>query len=143
MPTRSLLTTSQPIANLAHSSKRGTATISIQKRRSDTGRRLSHLVSKFEILDSLSRQSQALPTKKANLPGGNDSTLQLNRPPSSTSSVSARSLCHQATRDALGNLFPGPGETSKDEEFATGEARVSLVAERRRLFEVTLGEARL
>ncbi|KAG5979073.1 hypothetical protein E4U55_005598 [Claviceps digitariae] len=143
-PWGELLLPPQPIANLAHSPKHGTAKISVQKRRSDTGRRLSHLVSKFEILDSLSRQSKPLPIKKVNLPGGNDSTLQLNRPPSSNSSVvSARSLYHHATSDKLGNPGPAREEALKDDEPATGEGRVSLVAERRRLFEVNLGEARL
>ncbi|KAG6001704.1 hypothetical protein E4U21_003907 [Claviceps maximensis] len=143
MPVRSLLTTSQPIANLAHSPKDGRTTVFVQKRRSDTGRRLSHLVSKFEILDSLSRQGKPMLAKKANLPGGNESTLQLNRPSSSHSSASARSLYHQAPGDKPGNALPGQEETPEDDEAGAGEARVSLVAERRRLFEVNLGEASL
>ncbi|KAG5930145.1 hypothetical protein E4U42_002884 [Claviceps africana] len=143
MPARSLLTASQPIENLTHSPKQETAEISMHKRRLESGRKLSHLVSKFEILDSLSRQSKPLATKKANLPGANDSTLQLNRAPSSHSSVSARSLYHHAVIDKPEDLLPGQGEAHKDDEPATAEAHVSLVAERRRLFEVKLGDASL
>ncbi|KAG6034920.1 hypothetical protein E4U41_006313 [Claviceps citrina] len=133
----------QTMANLAHSPKHGTATIPRQKRPSGTGRGLSHLVSKFEILDSLSRQSKPVPTKKTNLPGCHDSTLELNRPPSSTSSVSARSLYNHVESDSVANVVAGLDEEAKDNGSATGEARVSLVAERRKLFEVNLGDGRL
>lgn len=135
--------TGQPIANLAHLPNHGMETILGQKRRSELGRGLSHLVSKFEFLDSLSRQSKPLPTKKTDLPGGNDSTSELNRPPSSNSSVSALSLSDHATSEKAGTIFPGQGGDVKDDELTTGEARLSLVAERRKLFEVDLGDARL
>lgn len=143
MPIRPLLTTSQPIANLSSSPKHGMATIPRQKRLSEHGRRLSQLVSKFEILDSSSRQSKLRLTKRSNLPGGNESTLELNRPPSSTSSASAQSVHQNATSDQLENLFPASGEFPKEDECVTEEVRVSLVAERRKLFEVNLGDAKL
>ncbi|KAG5968486.1 hypothetical protein E4U57_006033 [Claviceps arundinis] len=143
MPIRPLLTTSQPIANLASSPKHGMATIPRQKRLSEHGRRLSQLVSKFEILDSSSRQSKLRLTKRSNMPGGNESTLELNRPPSSTSSASAQSVHQNATSDQLENLFPASREFPKEDECVTEEVRVSLVAERRKLFEVNLGDAKL
>ncbi|CCE29603.1 uncharacterized protein CPUR_03450 [Claviceps purpurea 20.1] len=142
MPIRPLLTTSQPIANLASSPKHGMATIPRQKRLSEHGRRLSQLVSKFEILDSSSRQSKLRLTKRSNLPGGNESTLELNRPPSSISSASAQSVHQNATSEQLGN-FPASGEFAREDEYVTEEVRVSLVAERRKLFEVNLGDVKL
>ncbi|KAG6022518.1 hypothetical protein E4U19_004983 [Claviceps sp. Clav32 group G5] len=145
MPIRPLLTASQPITNLASSPKHGMATIPRQKRLSEHGRRLSQLVSKFEILDSSSRQSKLRLTKRPNLPGGNESTLELNRPPSSISSASAQSV-HQnvaATSDQLGNLFPASGGIPREDECVTEEVCVSLVAERRKLFEVNLGDGKL
>ncbi|KAG5965111.1 hypothetical protein E4U58_002958 [Claviceps cyperi] len=142
MPIRPLLTTSQPIANLASSPKHGMATIPRQKRLSEHGRRLSQLVSKFEILDSSSRQSKLRLTKRTNLPGGNESTLELNRPPSSISSASAQSVHRNTTSDQLGN-FPASGEFPREDECVTEEVGVSLVAERRKLFEVNLGDAKL
>ncbi|KAG6297458.1 hypothetical protein E4U09_001392 [Claviceps aff. purpurea] len=142
MPIRPLLTTSQPIANLASSPKHGMATIPRQKRLTEHGRRLSQLVSKFEILDSSSRQSKLGLTKRSNLPGGNESTLELNRPPSSISSASAQSVHQNATSEQFGN-FPASEDFPREDEYVTEEVRVSLVAERRKLFEVNLGDVKL
>lgn len=148
---RSSLITAQTTTDLTGFQDNGNAAISQPRRRTGPRRGLAHLVSKFEGLDSMSRLAKPLPPSRTAIAQETTSNARLIEPLSAPSSISTLSLSSPAkntrkTKDAAPLDLPAsdynaqPGmKVGKPE---TQDNHSSVVAERRKLFEVKLGDAR-
>ncbi|QUC20507.1 uncharacterized protein UV8b_04748 [Ustilaginoidea virens] len=113
------------------------------------GRGLAHLVSKFEVLELMSRQGKPAPASRGSLGGRVDSTTELNKSASLVSSESKLSCSTppkswklRRAREDMETSLVGSGTVLPDREGNRDEKRPSMVAERRKLFEVELGNSK-
>lgn len=151
MPVRSLLTTTQTTTDLTEPQDYGGAVVSQRMRRMGAGRGLAHLVSKFEVLDGMTRSTKLLPSSQTTLLPVAGPAATVTEPPSAPSSISTSSLLNP-TRSPRKNPDSVSQDSTTSAEKAhlglskgsadAGDKRSSMVAERRKLFEVNLGDVK-
>lgn len=151
MPVRSLLTATQATTDVTESQDHGNVASYHQKRRMGAGRGLAHLVSKFEILDGTSRSTKPLPSSRTSLVPVAGPTARLTEPPSARSSISTSSLLIPSRSPRkIPESVSQDSTASRNEAHVglsqgvveTGDKRSSMVAEKRKLFEVNLGDVK-